>query len=221
MNVQHNARRKKDRKYKDVLVFNGRRVIILEGEIRNTEKLKFQKSNDKYNILWGLGAVCIIYSIALNPCLLQNRHFTDIQTDILAEECQISPSEILILCGENDENMKNLSKNQKLALFIYTVGVICVIYLLFRGFVGSDNVSNPQAMLPVTEFEASSILLGIGFIPMFISSLFVIRLFDVKKHLKRLFIFIPCIITVIPFIIIAGILILMFIRGYLEAFNLM
>ena len=117
--------------------------------------------------------------------------------------------------------MKNLSKIQKLALFIYTVGVICVIYLLFRGFVGSDNVSNPQAMLPVTEFEASSILLGIGFIPMFISSLFVIRLFDVKKHLKRLFIFIPCIITVIPFIIIARILILMFIRGYFEAFNLM
>lgn len=116
--------------------------------------------------------------------------------------------------------MKNLCKNQKLALFIYTVGVICVIYLLFRGFVGSDNVSNPQAMLPVTEFEASGILLGIGFIPMFISSLFVIRLFDVKKHLKRLFIFIPCIITVITFIIIIGTLILMLIKGFHEAFNI-
>ena len=116
--------------------------------------------------------------------------------------------------------MKNLSKIQKLALFIYTVGVICVIYLLFRGFVGSDNVSNSQAMLPVTEFEASSILLGIGFIPMFISSLFVIRLFDVKKHLKRLFIFIPCLITAILFIIVVRTLILMLIRGYLEAFVL-
>ena len=116
--------------------------------------------------------------------------------------------------------MGNLSKNQKFVLVIYVIGVACVIYLLYRAFLGSVNVSNPQAMLPVTEFEASSILLGIGFIPMFISSLFVIRLFDVKKHLKRLFIFIPCIITVIPFIIIAGILILMFIRVYLEAFKL-
>ena len=81
-------------------------------------------------------------------------------------------------------------------------------------------MSNPQAMLPVTEFEASSILLGIGFIPMFISSLFVIRLFDVKKHLKRLFIFIPCLITAILFIIVVRTLILMLIRGYLEAFVL-
>ena len=56
---------------------------------------------------------------------------------------------------------------------------------------------------------------------MFISSLFVIRLFDVKKHLKRLFIFIPCLITAIPFIIVVGTLILMLIRGYLEAFGLM
>ena len=138
----------------------------------------------------------------------------------LAEECQISPREILILCGENDENMKNLSKNQKFVLVIYVIGVACVIYLLYRAFLGSVNVSNPQAMLPVTEFEASSILLGIGFIPMFISSLFVIRLFDVKKHLKRLFIFIPCLITAILFIIVVRTLILMLIRGYLEAFVL-
>ena len=113
--------------------------------------------------------------------------------------------------------MKNLSKNQTIALAIYIIGIGCVACLLIRAFVGGANVSNPQAMLPVTEFEASSILLGIGFIPMLVSSLFVIFLFDVKKIVKRILILIPSLIALIPFIIIAGTLVLMLIKGFFEA----
>lgn len=47
--------------------------------------------------------------------------------------------------------------------------------------------------------------------------MFVIFLFDVKKIVKRILILIPSLITLIPFIIIAGTLVLMLIKGFFEA----
>ncbi len=86
------------------------------------------------------------------------------------------------------------------SIIIYIVGICMVIYFLACALLGGNTVANPDAMIPFTEFERNIILLGIGFIPMALSCVFLIRAFDIKARIKRILIFIPAVITGIPFV---------------------
>ena len=117
------------------------------------------------------------------------------------------------------DKFKNLNKNQIISLIIYVIGVVCVVIFLLKALLGGENVANSQAMLPVTAFEANCIILGIGFIPMILSTIYLIHSYEVKKPLYRILVLIPCVIAGIPFVIIAGTLILMLIKGYYDVFT--
>lgn len=111
----------------------------------------------------------------------------------------------------------NVSGKKMIAGSIYGLGIICVIYFLIRGFLGGNHVSNPQAMLPVTDFESSMFVLGIGFIPMAVSCLFLIYAFQVKGYIRRILVCLPGLVTLVPFALVALVLLNMFLKGSYEA----
>ena len=86
-----------------------------------------------------------------------------------------------------------LAKSKKILITIYIIGVACVCALLARALIGGSNIVYPDAMLPFTYVESSSIFLAIGSIPMCIVSYL---LYKVVASKKRLLLFIPSIITV-------------------------
>lgn len=81
---------------------------------------------------------------------------------------------------------------KKVLITIYSIGVTCVGILLVRMFVGGNSIINPDAMIPVTYLESSSIILAIGAFPMCIVSYLLFRQLVNKR---RFLIFIPSIIT--------------------------
>ena len=95
--------------------------------------------------------------------------------------------------------------NQKtkkiIATIIYVIGVCCVIFFGISAIVGGDTVKYPDVMLPVTEFERNSEILGIGFIPMCLSCIFLISAYKPDKLWKKLLIMLPAVITAVPFVI--------------------
>lgn len=86
-----------------------------------------------------------------------------------------------------------MSNAKKILIIIYIIGVICVCFLLVRMLIGGNNIINPDAMLPLTYIESSSIILAIGSFPMCIVSYLLYREFINKKRFQ---IFIPSIITI-------------------------
>lgn len=86
-----------------------------------------------------------------------------------------------------------MSNAKKILFVLYIVGVTCVCVLLARMLIGGNSTINPDAMLPFTYFESSSIILAIGSIPMSIVSYLLYRK-SVNK--KRILLFIPAIIAV-------------------------
>ena len=109
-----------------------------------------------------------------------------------------------------------MTKKQIAAITIYILGIICVVYFLLMALIGGRHVSNPQAMLPATDFEANVFILGIGCIPMVASCIFFIHSFKIKKW-KRIPVLIPGFITAIPFIIGIGLLLYMLVMGFYES----
>ena len=73
---------------------------------------------------------------------------------------------------------------------IYLVGVICVLVLTITAIFGSDELSNPNAMVSL-NFSAF-ICLIVGMFPMFFACMAVYIFNDIKnsKHKKRNFILI-------------------------------
>lgn len=88
-----------------------------------------------------------------------------------------------------------------LAITIYGLGIACVVYLVLEALIMSDYVSNPDAMLPITCFDGNMIVLGIGFIPMAASCLFMIYIFEIHNRIKKILLLIPGAITAIPFVL--------------------
>jgi hypothetical protein len=43
-----------------------------------------------------------------------------------------------------------MTNTKKILIAIYLIGVICVGVLLARMFIGGNNITNPEAMLPIT-----------------------------------------------------------------------
>ena len=88
-----------------------------------------------------------------------------------------------------------------IAAGIYVIGICCVLFFGASAIIGGNTVSNPEAMIPFTEFERNIIMLGIGFIPMIASCLFMLSAYGIKKQSKKLLVLIPGIVTGIPFIL--------------------
>lgn len=93
-----------------------------------------------------------------------------------------------------------MSIKKKAAVGVYILGCICVIYLVLLALIGRNHVSNPDAMIPFTDFDRGTICLAIGCIPMVISCIALIKTFGIKDKLKKLLVMIPGIITFIPFV---------------------
>lgn len=106
---------------------------------------------------------------------------------------------------------------RKVSALIYGVGTCCVILFLAMALLGGNTVTQPDAMLPFTEFEVNFVRLAVGCIPMVLSCLFLIKSFDVKSIRNRIIILIPGIITVIPFVVVAGVIIMMLVLGMRDA----
>lgn len=104
-----------------------------------------------------------------------------------------------------------------LSIAIYVVGVLCVIIFMAKGIIGGSNVPNPEAMLPLTEYEIAWQRLGIGFIPMFLSSIFMIHTWKICRKLYRGIVLIPAVITFVPFVCGVVLLAVMLILGVRDA----
>lgn len=106
-----------------------------------------------------------------------------------------------------------MTNTKKILIAIYLIGVICVGVLLARMFIGGNNITNPEAMLPVTYLESSSMLLALGLVPMCLASYLLYRN-SVNK--KRFLLFIPSLITVCNFVYWIAVIGLGFINTFLN-----
>lgn len=100
-----------------------------------------------------------------------------------------------------------------ISITIYVVGICLVAFFITKALLGGNTVPNPDAMLPFTEFERNSIFLGLGFIPMVLSCVFLIKTLDIQTKLKRILVLVPGIITGIPFVYGVGLIITMMVIG--------
>jgi hypothetical protein len=106
---------------------------------------------------------------------------------------------------------------KKIAGFIYLVGVFVVFYLLTKAIVGGNTVKFPDSMIPFTEFERYSVFLGLVCIPMLVSCFLFIKAYAIKTIKTRLLVFVPGIITAIPFVYGVGLIIVMLVLGVKDA----
>ncbi len=92
--------------------------------------------------------------------------------------------------------------NKKIiAIIIYSIGVFCVLLLVIGAIIGRNIVIDPNAIFPETIYERCIIFLGIGFVPMLISCLFLISSYGITNRKKKVLVLLPGIITGIPFVI--------------------
>lgn len=111
--------------------------------------------------------------------------------------------------------------NKKIiAAIIYITGICSVLFFGISAVLGGDAVKSPDAMIPFTEFERNIIILGIGFIPMIASCLFLISAYGIRERSKRILVLIPAIVTGIPFIIGVCFLAYLLLLGMLDALGL-
>ena len=108
---------------------------------------------------------------------------------------------------------------------IYVIGIAISGYLTVKCFLPPVSEPNPDAMIPFTENEAAFIMMGFGFPFMLSSCLSVVWAYGLKKteHSRRniLLALIPAIIDGIPFVVVAGILLVMLVEGFLEVLGIL
>ena len=110
-----------------------------------------------------------------------------------------------------------------IATAIYIMGICCVLYFGIRGILGGDQIppsGNPNPMLEFTEFESSVFMLAIVCVPMLASCLLMIRAYGIKNKAKIICILVPGLITAIPFIFVAGFMLLLMGRAMLDIMGL-
>ncbi len=110
---------------------------------------------------------------------------------------------------------------KEISIILYIVGIFMVIYFVAKAFIGGNTVLNPEAMIPFTEFERNCIFLGLGFIPMILSCVYLIRTLDIKARVKRTLVFIPGFITAIPFVYGVGLIVIMMFLGLRDVINVL
>lgn len=125
-----------------------------------------------------------------------------------------------------------MMKDNKKSLFvriivtaIYVIGILMTAYLGVKCFLPSTTEPDPMAMIPFTENERAFILMAFGFPFMLASCLSMIWAYGLRKAAKprrnTFLALIPAIIDGIPFVVVAGIVLIMLVEGYLEALGIL
>ena len=108
---------------------------------------------------------------------------------------------------------------------IYAIGILMTAYLVVKCFLPSTTESDPMAMIPFTENERAFLMMAFGFPFMLASCLSMIWAYGWKKsrHPRRsiLLALIPAIIDGIPFVVVAGIVLIMLVEGFLEVLGIL
>ena len=95
--------------------------------------------------------------------------------------------------------------------------IVTVIYVM--------SEPNPDAMIPFTENESAFIMMAFGFPFMLASCLSVVWAYGLRKSAKprrnSFLALIPAIIDGIPFVVVAGILLVMLVEGFLEVLGIL
>jgi hypothetical protein len=108
---------------------------------------------------------------------------------------------------------------------IYVIGILMTAYLGVKCFLPSTTEPDPMAMIPFTENERAFIMMAFGFPFMLASCLSVIWAFGLRKTAKprrnTFLALIPAIVDGIPFVVVAGIIIVMLIQAYLEVLGIL
>jgi hypothetical protein len=83
-------------------------------------------------------------------------------------------------------------------ILAYVLAVICILVLVMRMFIGGNVIMDPDAMLPMTYVESSSLLLAMGALPMIALS---VLLYQASPLKKKGLILVPSLIPVSCFVI--------------------
>lgn len=112
-----------------------------------------------------------------------------------------------------------------IATVIYAVGIAITTYLGVKCFLPPTSEPDPEAMIPFTENERAFIMMAFGFPFMLASCLSVIWAYGLKKsqHPRRniALALIPAIIDGIPFLVVAGIILVMLAEALLEVWGIL
>ena len=125
-----------------------------------------------------------------------------------------------------------MMKDNKKTLFvriivtaIYVIGILMTAYLGVKCFLPSTTEPDPMAMIPFTENERAFILMAFGFPFMLASCLSMIWAYGLRRSSKprrnTFLALIPAIVDGIPFVVVAGIIIVMLIQAYLEVLGIL
>ncbi|NLU51772.1 MAG: hypothetical protein GXX10_02760 [Clostridiaceae bacterium] len=102
---------------------------------------------------------------------------------------------------------------------VYGIGVAMVATLVFVALFGSNQVTNPDAMIPYTWKELAFMWLAIGTLPMLLACMAVYRYNEIKNSTNKkrnfLLIFLPGFICGACAMFIIGLLIYEFVRSIL------
>ena len=108
---------------------------------------------------------------------------------------------------------------------IYVIGIAISGYLTVKCFLPPASEPNPDAMIPFTENERAFIMMAFGFPFMVASCLSVVWAYGLRKSAKprrsTFLALIPAVIDGIPFVVVAGVLLVMLAEGYLEALGIL
>ncbi|MBQ9901247.1 MAG: hypothetical protein IJM51_02510 [Clostridia bacterium] len=123
-----------------------------------------------------------------------------------------------------NENKKTLPVRMAVTV-IYVIGILMTAYLGVKCFLPPTSEPDPMAMIPFTENERAFILMAFGFPFMLASCLSVIWAYGLRKSAKprrnTFLALIPAVIDGIPFLVVAGIILIMLVEGYLEALGIL
>ena len=108
---------------------------------------------------------------------------------------------------------------------VYIIGIAITLYLGVKCFLPPTSEPDPDAMIPFTENERAFIMMAFGFPFMVASCLSVVWAYRLRKSAKprrsTFLALIPAVIDGIPFVVVAGVLLVMLAEGYLEALGIL
>ena len=120
---------------------------------------------------------------------------------------------------------KKLMPVRIIVTVIYVIGIAVSVYYAVKCFLPPASEPNPDAMIPFTENESACITMAFGFPFMLASCLSVIWAYGLRKSAKprrnSFLALIPAIIDGIPFVVVAGILLVMLVEGFLEVLGIL
>ena len=108
---------------------------------------------------------------------------------------------------------------------VYIIGIAITLYLGVKCFLPPTSEPDPDAMIPFTENERAFIMMAFGFPFMVASCLSVVWAYGLRKSANRrrntFLALIPAIVDGIPFLVVAGVILIMLVEGFLEVLGIL